>query len=676
EINQRHDAEIEDIVKSAREHDVAVVRTPTGFALAPMRDGKVLDGDEQEKLTEEEQKHLEEQASAVHDRLHEAVKRVPQLQREQRERVRNLDQEVIHATTSEILDEPRRAFSSLPTVIEHLDAIEQDVVEKSSQLIRAQAQAQGEGGLPIAIDGGNFREGPVFRRYRVNLMVDHRATQGAPVEVVDHPTSGNLVGKVEHMSQLGILVTDFNLIKPGALHQANGGYLLIDARRLLSQPVSYEQLKRVLRSGEIRIESVAEALDLAQTVSLEPEPIPWRGKVVLVGERWIYHRLSALDPEFDELFKVAAEFETTMDRTEESCRQYAGLLARVMHNDGLRPMDAAGVARILDHTARMAGHAGKLSMHVRTIFDLVREADHWAAEAGRDVITAVDVQRTIDLQRRRTGRVQEQVEEMIDEDLVHVRTDGSVAGQINALTVVELGSTRFGFPTRVTASARLGSGGVVAIDREVQMGGPVHNKGVLILASVLGSRYLPDKPSALRATLVFEQMYGYVDGDSASLAELLALLSAVGEIPLRQGISVTGSIDQLGRVQAVGGLNEKIEGFFHVCEQRGLDGSQGVVIPTANVRHLMLDAPVVTAVAEGRFHVWAVEELDQALEIVTGLKAGERGYDGRFPEDSANGKVEARLEALAKAARRAARKLGEGEEGDDAEDRHVVLADD
>ena len=532
-------------------------------------------------------------------------------------------------------------------------------------------QAEGEAALPVAIDGAFVGESPIVRRYAVNLLVDHRSSSGAPVHVVDHPTSGNLVGKGEHLSQLGILVTDFNLIKPGALHQANGGYLLIDARRLLSQPVSYEQLKRVLRSGEIRVESVAEALDLGHTVSLEPEPIRFRGKVILIGEPWLYHRLSALDPEFDELFKVAAEFESSMDRTQEACVLYAGLLARVLDAEQLRPMDAPAMARMIDEASRLAGRADKLSTHVRTAFDVLREADHCAGQGGRDTIAIEDVDRALSQRRDRSGRLREQVLEVIEDGIVRIDVEDSRVGQINALTVVDLVQARFGFPARVTARARLGRGEVVAIDREVQLGGAIHNKGVLILSSFLGSRYLPDEPLSLRASLVFEQMYGVVDGDSASLAELLVLLSAIGELPLRQGVAVTGSIDQLGQVQAVGGLDEKIEGFFDVCAARGLSGDQGVVLPEANVRNLMLDQRVVDAVVEGRFHVWAVGQVDEELELCTGLSAGARDVSGRYPEPSANGKVEARLRALGAAARRAARPL----EKDEPADPHVVLSD-
>ncbi|MDH5676073.1 MAG: AAA family ATPase [Myxococcales bacterium] len=670
ELGEQHEAEVEAVAAAARALGVAVVRTPAGFALAPMREGKVLDGDEQAALGDEEKKALEKKAETIHEKLREAMKRVPLLQREQRERIKRLDQEVTRDTVGDLFGEIKRAFGSLPAVLAHIAAVERDIVDKTADLIRVQAEAEGENpmALAMAMDGGGVREGPILRRYRINLLVDRGLDSGAPVVCVDHPTTAQLVGKVEHISQLGVLITDFNLIKPGALHEANGGYLLIDARRLLMQPVAYEQLKRTLRAGEIRVESVAEALDLAQTVSQEPEPIAFAGKVVLVGERDLYYRLSALDPEFDELFKIAAEFESTMERTPEACKRFAALLARVLEQEQMLPMEANAVATVIDEASRLAGDARKISMHVRTLFDVVREADHWARAASRERIGRRDVERALGERRRRHGRLYELTLEAIDRGAIHIDTAGAAVGQINALSVVDAGQARFGFPSRLSARARLGKGEVIAIDREVQMGGKIHNKGVMILSSFLGSRYMQRVPSSLHATLVFEQMYGFVEGDSASLAELLVLLSAIGELPLRQGIAITGSVDQHGRVQAIGGINEKIEGFFDVCRARGLDGTQGVVMPSDNISHLMLREDVVAAVGAGRFHVYGVRDVDAAAEVLFGLEAGARDLEGRYPEGSINGRVEARLEAMRADAIAAARAASEEDEREGGRD--------
>jgi predicted ATP-dependent protease len=647
DIGQRHEHEVETIIEEASKTGVGVMRTPDGFALAPIRDGAVLGPEQQAQMSPEERRRLEEAAGRVHERLHEAMRHLPQLQREERERLRLLDQEITRTTVQELLGDVRRAFSDMPAVLEHVGRVEGDLIDKAAQLLEAQAQP--DGGVAVAIDGALLRDGPFLRRYRVNVLVDHRQQVGAPVMTLDQPTSGNLVGKVEYISQLGILVTDFNLIESGALHRANGGYLIIDARRLLMQPVAWEQLKRILRANEIRIESVAQALDLTVTVSLEPEPVPFSGKVVLIGDTWLYHRLSAFDPELDELFKVAADFESDIERTPEACRGYAALLARVVRQEQLKPAQAGAVARIIDYAARLAEDAGRLSMHMRAVFDVLREASHWAARAQRESIAREDVDCAIERSERRHGRLSERMQAVILEGTLRIETAGRTVGQINGISLMQLTRGSFGVPSRITARVRLGKGEVIDIEREVQMAGPLHSKGVLILGAFLGSRYLFDKPLSLRATLVFEQMYGYVEGDSASLAELLVLLSAIGELPIKQGIAVTGSVDQHGRVQAVGGINEKIEGFFAVCQARTLDGTQGVIIPRANVRHLMLCDPLVRAVEQGQFHVWAVSDVDEALATATELDAGARDDQGRYPVGSANHAIEQRLEAFTRA---------------------------
>jgi lon-related putative ATP-dependent protease len=635
------------IAQSAASRDIAVIRTASGVALAPMSAGKVLEPDAVAQLSDEQRQRLAREAEAIEAQLQEALRRVPQLQREQRERIRKLDHEVTQAVVRELLADVRRAFAELPPALEHLGRVERDIVGKTSQVLRA--PSHGEVVPTLLSDAGSLHEA-ALRRYRVNLVADHRTSAGAPVVMADHPTSSKLVGKVEHLSQYGVLVTDFNLIKPGALHAANGGYLIIDARRLLMQPVSWEQLKRTLRSGEIRIESVAEALDLSTGMSLEPDPIPFRGKVVLIGEPWLYYRMSALDPEFDELFKVASDFENDIERTPAVCRAYAELLAQVARKERLPPLTAPAVARLLEHASRLAEDSTRLSMQVRSIFDLMREAAHWASEMQHARVEVANVERAIAERERRHGRVRERVQARIADGTLLVETSGTSIGQVNGLSVVQLGEASFGFPTRITAQVRLGKGEVVDIQREAQLGGPIHSKGVLTLSAFLGGRYQMHKPLSLRATLVFEQVYGQVEGDSASLAELLALLSAIGKLPLAQGIAITGSIDQHGRVQAVGGVNDKIEGFFDVCRARGLDGSHGVIIPAANVKHLMLRQDVVSAAASGRFHVWVAADVDQAMEVALGLPAGNRAPDGAYPEGGANRRIEEGLDALARAA--------------------------
>jgi lon-related putative ATP-dependent protease len=465
------------------------------------------------------------------------------------------------------------------------------------------------------------------------------------------------------MPRLGALVTHFLLVRGGALHRANGGWLVLDALRLLTQPLAWETLKRTLRSREVHIESLAEQLSLVSTVSLEPEPIPLDVQVVLIGDRLVYYLLSAYDEDFPELFKVAVDFDERTERSDDNVRDYARLVAGLAREHELRPLERDAVARVLEESSRLCGDSRKLSTRVAKLLDLLREAEHHAERAGRERTLAEDVDAAVASARQRLDRPRERLLESVRRGQLRVELEGARIGQVNALSVVELGGFAFGLPSRVTARVRMGRGEVVDIEREVELGGPTHSKGVLILSGFVRGRYARDVPLSLAASLVFEQSYGRVDGDSASLAELCALLSAVAEVPLSQSIALTGSIDQHGRVQPVGGVDEKVEGFFDACRERGLTGEQGVLVPATNVDDLMLRHDVVEACAAGRFRVWAVETLDQALELLTGLPAGERGPDGRFPDSSFHGRVEARLAGFAEQARDYMGGAGNGQEG-------------
>ncbi len=498
-----------------------------------------------------------------------------------------------------------------------------------------------------------------LRRYGVNVLVDHAETEGAPVVYEDNPTYQNLIGRLEHQAQMGALLTDFTLIKPGALHRANGGYLIIDADKLLLQPQAWEGLKRALKSRRLSIESLGQQLGLISTVSLDPEPIPLSVRVALIGDARLYYLLLALDPEFAELFKVAADFDGQMPRDAEHQERYARLIATVAQREKLHPFDRSAVERIMDHSTRAVGDAERLSARMREVRDLMLEADYWAAEAEHQVVTAGDVQQAIEAQIHRSDRLRERVHESILRRITLIDTEDAVVGQVNGLSVLGLGNVAFGQPSRITARVTLGKGQVVDIEREVDLGGPLHSKGVMILTGFLQGRYAQDKPLSLSASLVFEQSYGGVDGDSASSAELYTLLSAISGVPLKQSLAVTGSVNQRGEVQAIGGVNEKIEGFYDICAARGLTGEQGVMIPVSNVQHLMLRPDVVQAVAEERFHIYAVAHVDQGIELLTGVAAGEPDEEGRYPEGTINAFVEARLAAMAEKARAYARGAAE-----------------
>ena len=557
------------------------------------------------------------------------------------------------------MDELRAGYSDLPEVARYLDGVERDIKENVDDFL---VPARPEGGTPIPGPIVHDIEDTRFRRYQVNVIVDHNGQHGAPVVYEDNPTHHTLVGRVEHLARFGALVTDFNLLTPGALHRANGGYLVLDAQKLVTGNFGWASLKRALEAGQIRIETLEQLLSLASTVSLAPEPIPLNVKVVLVGPRTLYYLLSAYDEEFADLFKIAADFEDRVERTPETTLLYARLICAMTTREQLRPLDRDAVARVIEQAARLAGNADKLTTSVRAFLDLLRESDQFAADAGRDTVGETEVQAAIDAQIRRGDRIYRRLQEEIGRKTIRIETDGDQVGQINGLSVISLGSLAFGTPTRITARVRLGRGEVVDIEREVELGGPLHSKGVLILSGFLGGRFGGNRPLSLNASLVFEQSYGGVDGDSASAAELFALLSALAEAPIKQCFAVTGSVDQRGQIQAIGGVNEKIEGFFDSCRITGFTGHQGVIIPASNVTHLMLRRDIVVAASEGRFAIYPIDTVDQGLELLTGISAGQPGADGTYPAGTLNHRIAARLDAFAAKAAELGRALsGPGE---------------
>lgn len=660
-LKEKQERAIESVREDARRKDVALVNTPGGVALAPLRDGEVMGAEEVHQLPEEERSELESRIRELRDALQRTLHEAPKWEREHREQVQALDREVAAAAVKELMDERRTRWRDHAGVLAYLDAVERDVVENRERLMDGARRG------PRALFEPEPDDHGWARRYRVNVLVDHSRARGAPRVYEDNPTLPAMIGRIEHTARLGALMTDFTLIRPGALHRANGGYLVVDALKLLAQPFAWDQLKRALKAGEICVETLGQMLSPITTVSLEPEPIPLELKVVLVGSRRLYYLLAALDPEFDLLFKVPADLEEDMDRDVNGGLRFARVVATLARREGLRPFDRAAVAQAMSRASRLAGDARKLTAHIESLADLLRAADHHAAGAGRDRVTADDVRAVVEADQRRRGRIRDRMLEEMIRGHIRIRTEGEAVGQLNGLMALPLGRFTFGQPVRITARVWMGRGRVIDIEREVHLGGPVHSKGVLILSGFLGARYAHDRPLALSASVVFEQSYGAVEGDSASLAETVALLSALGEVPLRQDIAMTGSIDQHGRAQAVGAVNEKIEGFFDLCAARGLTGRQGVVLPRDNVDHLMLREDVVRACAEGRFHVWPVEHIDEALELLTGLPAGERGADGRYPEGTVNARVEARLAVLAERAREFAghddHRPGEGARG-------------
>ncbi len=641
EMKERNEAALAEVEKDAAEHNIAVIRTPMGFALAAMRDGQIIKPEEFQHLPASVRDPIEADMERVQQKLRDALRQAPKWFKETRDKIRKLNDETAHFAVMDLLDALKKDYADLDDVTDYLEAVGSDVIAHAEEFLVTGDDHARE--LPISIEDGQA----LFRRYQVNLLVDHSESKNAPIVYEDNPTHDRLLGTIEHRAQMGALTTDFTLIRAGAIHRANGGYLVLDVRKVLTNLMAWEGLKQTLRSREIRIETMAHALSLLSTQTLEPEPIPLDIKVVLVGERLLYYLLSQYDPEFSELFKVAADFDERIDRSPETLQQYAELIGSVITREKLHPFDRSAVARVMEHSTRLANHQNKLTANISDLADLLREANHMARQDGREIVAAADVDSAIDAQIYRSDRISERMQDEILDNTILIETDGERVAQINGLSVLTLGNFSFGKPSKITARIRLGRGEVIDIEREVELGGPIHSKGVMILAGFLSSHYTADRPLSLNASLVFEQSYGGVEGDSASAAELYCLLSAIADVPISQRFAVTGSVNQAGEVQAIGGVNEKIEGFFDVCKARGLTGEQGVLIPRSNVKHLMLHRRVREAIEAGQFHVYPVETIDQGIEILTGMTAGEKQPDGEFPENTFNWRVADRLRELA-----------------------------
>jgi predicted ATP-dependent protease len=637
EFEERNRQAIAALQADAEQHQLGIIRTPQGYAVAPMRNGEVLDSSDFEKLPEEQKRELRAQLERMSALLQRHVENLPLWQREHRRRVRELGREVIAAAVGTLIGELRGKYQELPQVLAYLRDVEADLIENPGAFERPE---QAETPLLALMRGESDGQ---LRRYEVNVLVDNAGAVGAPMIYDANPTHQNLIGRVEYMATFGALVTDFTMVKPGSLLRANGGFLILDAERLLVQPFAWDALKRALIDRHVRIESLGQSLSLISTVSLQPEPVSLDVRVILIGSRQLYYLLHAYDPDFAEQFKLVADFDEHVERTSDGLALYGRIICALTQREGLRPFAAAAVARLIEHGGRLAADSARLSTHWRSIEDTAREAEHLAAGANMPVVDADHVQAALDGQIARQSRIQGEMTDAVQRGTILIDCAGRTVGQVNGLSVINLGSFAFGHPTRITAAVRVGDGEVVDIEREVKLGGALHSKGVLILTGLLGSRFGNGQPLSLHASLVFEQSYSGVEGDSASLAESCALLSALGELSLEQRLAVTGSVNQKGEVQAVGGVNEKIEGFFDACKARGLTGNQGVILPASNVEHLMLRQDVVAAAAQGRFHVYAVRTVDEAMALLTGVPAGERGGDGLFPPDTVNARVEARL---------------------------------
>jgi len=635
----------EKISGEARREGFVLQMTPSGPALVPIKDDRPMQEQEYLALSEEERKKLESKQAELRKKLQASLESATDMQTKATEQLQKADKDVAEYTVSRLFGSLFEQYSELPKVTQYLSDLKEYTLDNLELFKATDEPAPTVLGVPVsqAMGGRN-----PFLPFEVNVFVDNEATKGPPVILESNPNFGNMFGAIERRFLLGGYLSDHTMLKAGALSKANGGYVILGVRDVLSNPGVWPALKRAIRNGEVRIEDPFEQFGLIAPQGLRPEPMPIEVKVILTGDSLFYRMLSMYDEDYWEIFKVKADFDSQIERSEENMLAYAAFLSGCCDECEARHFDPSGVAKVVEHSSRVVADQERLSSRFAKVKDWIEEANYWASKDGAKYISARHVQKAIDERRFRHDLLDERIREMIDRGTIMIDTEGEVKGQVNGLSVYSLGDIAFGKPSRITAKTFLGRGGVINIERESQLSGPIHNKGVMILSGYLGWKYAQDKPLSLSASLCFEQSYDGVDGDSASSAELYAILSSLSDRPLKQGIAVTGSVNQKGEIQPIGGVNQKIEGFFRVCQAKGLTGEQGVLIPQQNIKNLMLRDEVVEAVKKGQFHVYSARTIDEGIEILTGVAAGERREDGTYPDGTINHLVDRRLEEMAR----------------------------
>lgn len=651
-------AEMESKVKEA---GFRLLQGSEGVGIVPVMEGEPVTPDKMQELDEETRKEFEEDRHRLQGEIQDTMRRAQEIQKQSREKVQEIDRKFVGLSIDTLLDELKEKYGEFENVLSYLNEARANLLKNANAFkqLKKMEEATPEQRQVMSM----MQEKVDFEEYRANLIVDNSTAKGAPVVFEKNPTAANLLGRVEYEGKFGALITNFRMIKNGALHKANGGYLMLDAFELLTKPLAWETLKRALKNKEVVIESLEKTYGFMTTRTLEPEPIPLDIKVIIIGDPYLYYLLYRLDQDFAKLFKVKADFDISTSWTEETCIKYAHFIGNICREEKLNHFAPDGVSSIIEYSSRLAAHQNKLLTVFGEVVDVIRQASFWAGQDGRNPVTAADVKKAIDEKIYRSNRIEQLIHEMIEEDTILIDTSDRIVGQVNGISVLPLGDYSFGKPSRITARTFVGSKGILNIDREAELGGPIHNKGSLILAGYLGGKYAGDIPLAFSASITFEQLYDGVEGDSASSSELYALLSSLSGLPIRQDLAVTGSVNQRGEVQAIGGANEKIEGFFAVCKAKGLTGTQGVLIPDSNIKHLMLNDEVVEAVQEGKFHIYGIATIDQGISLLTGREAGELQEDGGFPEGTVNRAVQERIVELAEKGR-AFGKEDDGGDGD------------
>ncbi len=643
EFQQKRNEEMSNLDEEASKIGFALRTAPTGLMLIPAFQGQPLTQEQINQLRPDQRKELERRAAEFQSNISATMRKIRDLEKEAREKVNKLEQDTVVFAVGHYINDLEEKYSDFSEVTEYLKSVEKDVIENIDDFKRPQP-SETDGELPPFM---RLPQQPFFNKYKVNLIVDNSRTKGAPVIIESNPNYSNLIGRIDRQVRFGALVTDFTMIKNGALHRANGGFLIIEAESILRAPLAWEALKRVIENREVRISEITQELSLFSTISLEPEPIPVDIKIILIGSPMIYYLLHALDSDFQKHFKVMADFDTQMELNKENVMKYAKFICARCNEENLLHFHRSAVAKVVEYSSELVGDRTKLSTRFIDIVDLLREASYWARLNGKERVYAENVKQAIEEKIYRSNRIEKRIQELIQENTIMVDTDGEVVGQVNGLSIIQLGDRMFGKPSRITARIFLGTSGVINIEREAKLSGRIHDKGVLILSGYLCGKYAQDKPISLSASICFEQSYEGIEGDSASSTELYALLSGISGIPIKQGIAVTGSVNQRGEIQPIGGVSQKIEGFFDVCKLKGLTGKQGVMIPKSNVKNLMLKEEIVEAVREGKFHIYPVSTIDQGIEILTGVPAGELRPDGKYPEGTVNFMVDKRLKELA-----------------------------
>jgi lon-related putative ATP-dependent protease len=641
DVEEERQKLIGQLTKQAQEQGFILQASPVGWLMIPVIKGKPVSDQEFIALDPKIHEAIEKKRKQLTDQFTSAMSQLRELEGKADEALKKLNREVALFAIGHLVTDLKEEYKDFPDVITYIDDVQSDILNNLSHFIK-----ESEESPQIPFPARWMRETP-FKKHEVNVIVDNSNVSGAPVITELNPTYQNLFGRVEKEAQFGALVTDFTMIRGGSLHKANGGYLILPVEELLRNPFSYDGLKRALKNEHIIIEEAEERLGFIATKSLKPEPIPLNVKVILIGDPYLYQQLYSLDMEFNQLFKVKADFDTIMDRTEENIQQYAAFVCTLCQKESLKHLDGSGLAKLIEHSSRLAEDQQKLSTRFAEVADTIREANFYAAQENSEFVTGAHVKKAIEEKVYRSKLIQEKIQDMIKRGILLIDTEAANVGQVNGLSVIDLGDFEFGSPSRVTASVGLGREGVIDIEREAKTGGPIHTKGVLILSGYLNEKYAQDKPLGLSARLVFEQNYEGVEGDSASSTELYAILSALSQLPIKQNLAVTGSVNQKGEVQAIGGVNEKIEGFFEVCKAKDFTGKQGVMIPESNVQNLMLKEEIVEAAKEGKFRIYPIKTIDEGIEVLTGVKAGERQKDGTFEEGTVNYRVDKRLRQMA-----------------------------